>query len=203
MKKLFALLICFLFLVTSCVSLKVNIKEGYHKLDTYSDSYKVGIGRTMLTPHPGHSMGGYGNELGKISRGWWNHLYSTAYYIEDSQGNYLIMVSTDLWSMSMGLVDQVMENLHESDNILHKIARENIVLSATHTHNSPGNMSSSWGYNLGSSALPGFDKRLFNFLSHQITLSIKEAINTKEAAYINFKEVSYQEYQGTEASRHS
>ena len=68
----------------------------------------VGAYEVDITPPPGQSMGGYGNELGSVAKGWWTRLFAKAYYVKDSKGNFFILVSCDLWSISKGLTDKVM-----------------------------------------------------------------------------------------------
>jgi neutral ceramidase len=171
----------FALILNSC-ALKINVPKGDLPVIP-KGYYSAGAAQVDITPPPGYSMGGFGNELSKIARGWWTKLYAKSYYYEDPSGNMLVIVAADLWSVSQGLCDKVMYYLHKQGNA-YKLPREWVLVTATHTHHSQGNFSSSMGYNLGSSALMGFDEELFNFLAQRIAYSIKLAIDKKEAADI-------------------
>jgi neutral ceramidase len=124
-------------------------------------------------------MAGFGL-AGKSSRGWWTRLYAKSIYLEDSQGNRIVLVSCDLLSMPAGLADWVSEIISESS----RIDREQIILAATHTHNGPGNFFSSASYNSLASPQSGFDEALFQFLAHRIALSITNALESKRPAIV-------------------
>jgi len=182
---LFLLLICSNWM---CRTVTITVSPGNIKMSNPQGNTFVGVARFDITRPLGQSMGGYGTKLGKVSRGWWTRQYASSYYMEDKEGHYLIIVTTDLWSISANLSDRVIEYLHKYAEIKKKpeyeVARENLILTATHTHNAPGNMSSSWGYNSGSSAVIGYDKELVKFLARNISLAIAKSIDKKEQGYV-------------------
>jgi neutral ceramidase len=118
---------------------------------------------------------------GKLSRGVWTRLHARAVVFEDTEGNSMAMVSCDLWAMPAGLADRVAE-LVATDYGATRLGREQIVIAATHTHHSPGNYSSSPFYNTLASPEPGFDRDLFDFLSHRIAGAIGEAWRNRRPA---------------------
>lgn len=150
-----------------------------------SGKFFAGAYSIDITPLPGQPMGGFGNDLGKIGRGHWTRLYANTTYLEDPNGNYVVIVATDLWSFPGGLGDYIVELLQESSEIP-LVTRENILFAATHTHHSQGNFATSIGFNQGSAALPGFDPTMFEWLAVRLSKSIKEAIINKREATLSY-----------------
>ncbi|MGH7331715.1 MAG: neutral/alkaline non-lysosomal ceramidase N-terminal domain-containing protein, partial [Candidatus Rokuibacteriota bacterium] len=140
-------------------------------------SWRAGAAKVDLTPTSGFPMGGH-SLVGQTARGYWTRLYVSAIYLEDPDGRRLALVSCDLWSMPAGLADRVAELVasnrrgerRPADRII--LTRDQLVLAATHTHQSPGNFSSASAYNTFASPHPGFDRRLFEFLAHRISEAI-------------------------------
>ena len=124
-----------------------------------SGEFRVGAAKVDITPMPGYPMAGYAMS-GRISRGVWMRLHARAVCFEDADGHCLAMVSADLWAMPAGLADRVAE-LVSSEYGVPRLAREQIILAAIHTHNGPGNFSSSFVYNELGSPQSGFDRQLF------------------------------------------
>ena len=131
-------------------------------------------------------MGGYAM-AGRISRGVWMRLHARAVCFEDADGHSLAMVSADLWAMPAGLADRIAE-LVSSEYGVPRLAREQIILAATHTHNGPGNFSSSVVYNELGSPESGFDRQLFDFLAHRLAGAIAEAWKNRQPAVLRYAE---------------
>ena len=149
-----------------------------------SGTFRAGAARTDLTPPPGFAMGGH-SIAGQVSRGHWLRLYARAIYLETPDGGNLALVSTDLWSVSAGLGDRVAEILSTKQAECH-IARDRLILAATHTHQSPGNFSSSEMYNTLASARPGFDRDLFEFIATRISDAIVQSCIAAKPAIMRF-----------------
>jgi neutral ceramidase len=170
-----------LILLSACATkLTVHFKPPDSKPP--SGTFQAGAAKVDITPPPGYPMGGFGI-AGRISRGWWSRLYASSIYLEDKDGNSLVLVSCDLWAMPAGLADRVAEIIGRQNSTAH-IGREQIILAATHTHHSPGNYSTSSIYNLLASPQTGFDELLFQFLANRIALSITKAFNSRQPAVI-------------------
>lgn len=135
---------------------------------------------------PGYPLGGHGLTA-HTSQGSWLRLYSRAIYLQDGNNQRLALVSADLWSVPAGLGDRVAELVVKGDKKCF-VKREQIVLAATHTHQSPGNFSSSKLYNNFASPVPGFDPLLFEFLAKRIAKSIQNACDKPPKARIAFDE---------------
>ena len=142
--------------------------------------FRVGASRTDITPMPGYPMAGYAAG-GRISRGVWTRLYARAICFEDKQGVSMALVSCDLWSIPGGLADRVAELVSTKYGVV-QLGREQIVISATHTHNSPGNYCTSALYNLFASPQQGFDENLFDFLAHRIAAAVAQAWDSRKQA---------------------
>jgi neutral ceramidase len=151
-----------------------------------SGEFRVGAAKVDITPMPGYPMGGYAM-AGRISRGVWMRLHARAVCFEDADGRSLAMVSADLWAMPAGLADRVAE-LVSRDYGIPRLAREQIILAAIHTHNGPGNFSSSFVYNELGSPQSGFDRKLFDFLAHRLAGAIAEAWKNRQPAVLRYAE---------------
>jgi neutral ceramidase len=149
-----------------------------------SGSFQGGAASVDITPIPGYSMGGHGS-VGQIARGVWTRLYARAVYLEDRSGKAVVLVATDLWSMPAGLGDRVAQLLSERAATRH-LARGQLLLAATHTHQSPANYSTSPAYNTFASKVPGFDPHLFRFLARRIADAIETAAARKRPATLDF-----------------
>jgi neutral ceramidase len=166
--------------LTSCGSTKyVVIQPNTSKVS--KAQIQVGASQVNITPYPGFPMGGYGSG-GKISRGKWLDLFVKTTYIQDSRGNRLAIVSCDLWSVPIGLGLKVGEILSKELDDIYHLGSNQILLCATHTHNSQAGFSTSEAYNALASPIAGFDPKMFEFLVDMITESIKEAIDNKKPA---------------------
>ena len=127
-------------------------------------------------------MGGH-SIAGQVGRGYWSRLYARAVYFEDQEGEGIVLVACDLWSISGGLSDCVAQYVRATRQGRH-MGRAQIMISATHTHQGPGNFSSTAFYNGFASCASGFDEDLFNFLATRIKDSIVQAIENAEAAHV-------------------
>lgn len=148
--------------------------------------FRVGAAKVDITPMPGFPMGGY-SAAGRISRGVWMRLHARAVCFEDADGHTLALVSADLWAVPAGFADRVAE-LVSRDYGVRRLGREQIVLAATHTHNGPGNFSSSFIYNELASPQSGFDRKLFEFLAHRIASAIAAAWRNRLPAALSYGE---------------
>jgi len=150
-----------------------------------SGEIRAGAAKIDITPPAGFPMGGH-SISGEISRGHWLRLYARSLYIESPDGSKLALVAADLWSMPAGLADHVTEILGKNPNANCRFGRNQLVFAATHTHQSPGNFSSSQLYNYAGSNQPGFDRDLLDFLSERLAKAVADSCKTAEAAKLQF-----------------
>ena len=151
-----------------------------------SGQFQAGAARVDITPMPGYPMGGH-SLAGQIGRGWWTRLQAKTLYLEDAQGRAIVLVSCDLWALPGGLADRVAERVRSDPRGRH-LGREQIILAATHTHQSPGNFSSSPFFNAYASLQPGFDPGLFDFLVERISQAVLSAAQARQPARFFFNE---------------
>lgn len=150
--------------------------------------FRAGAARVDITPLPGTGMGGY-STLGEVSRGVWLRLFARAVYLEAPDGNALVLVSTDLWSLPEGLLDRVAQRLAESPHsAARKLRRAQLVLSATHTHHSPGHYSTDRFFGAMAQVEPGFQPALFEQLADGITEAVATAVSRAEPATTRWSE---------------
>lgn len=112
-------------------------------------------------------------------------LYARAFFFQDVTGRQLALVSCDLFAIPRGLHAKVAQALAPRG-----VGPDELIIAATHTHQSPGNYMSSRLYNGFASPLPGFRKDLLEFLTRQISDAVVEAIESSRAgssAYLVLK----------------
>src|ERR1700687_1928619 len=113
--------------------------QGYQWIHPPAVSaWSAGTKRVEITPLSGYPMGGHGLG-GRVSRGRWLPLYARAFYMRDSTGQSIVLVSCDLPAMPARLQQEVAFRVNQKYS---EISRENLILAATHTHHAPGNFMS-------------------------------------------------------------
>ncbi len=167
----------------------------------------AGVSRVDITPPAGYPMGGH-SLGGRFSRGHWGRLYARAFYFRDADGNSVTLVSADLFAVPAGLQEDVASLANrgfppdgstlmpeERQRARHAgvlgpcpvlrahsdIGRHNLVVAATHTHQSPGNYLSSSFFNGFASQYPGFAREQFDFLSLRIACAVALAADDADA----------------------
>jgi neutral ceramidase len=145
-----------------------------------STAFWAGADREELTPPPGFPNAGHGPPAA-TARGYWSRLYARAFYFRDPHGNVAVLVSCDLWAMSAGLWHAVLQKVNGSGIYL---PPESLVISATHTHQSPGAFMTASAYNLLASNAPGFSEDLFNHYADTIALAIRKAAASPQPAHL-------------------
>ena len=136
----------------------------------------AGAARVDITPPAGYPTGGHG-PAGAMSRGYASRLYARAFFFADAAGSPLILVSCDFFAVPGGLTAIVSRRVSERWAAQHvSIPPEAINISATHTHQGPGNYLTAVSYNQYGSKYPGFDERLLKFLADRIASAIDSAM---------------------------
>jgi len=130
----------------------------------------IGIGRSSLNfpksvPMAGYSVGG------TKSKGKFNDLTATCFNIDE----LFFLVSVDLMGLSCLLVQSVVEKCRSEGYL--QVTRQNIIISAIHTHTAPGGFFDSDFYNGHASCKPGFIKQVFDFLVEKISEAVMKSID--------------------------
>lgn len=149
----------------------------------------AGVARIDITPPPGYPTGG-DSLAGAVARGYWTRLNARAFYFEDRKGHRLVLVSADLFAIPEALHAKVSQLLNSEwksvveagaeaglpvGNEPLSLSPDELIISATHTHQGPGNYLSSKVYNSFASMYSGFDPRLFHFLALRIAAAVGAA----------------------------
>jgi neutral ceramidase len=92
----------------------------------------AGIARVDITPPPGAALFGYGAE-GKAASGYRMRLYARALVFEDTRGERIAFVVTDLGANSVRLQRLVADRILDQT----RIGADRLLLAATHTHAGP------------------------------------------------------------------
>jgi neutral ceramidase len=172
-------------LVSGCAEISGSLPDTPEPAPT--GSFLVGAANVDITPVPGYPMGGH-SKAGKFSRGHWLRLRARAIVMEDASGRRLALVSADLWAVPGGLTDRVLELIGRKNSSC-RIGTDSLVLAATHTHQSPGNYSSSSAYDFLAS--PGYfhDPEMFDFLAARIATAVQSACGNREPARLYWDRV--------------
>jgi neutral ceramidase len=136
-----------------------------------SDGLRAGVDEIDVTPQPGLTLFGYGVE-GRVARGHRGRLRCRSLFAMDARGESLAWTVCDLGAASGILHARVAARTLESSGI----GADRLILSATHTHAGPAHYfaARSQGGPL-SSANPGFDERLVDWLAARIASSVARA----------------------------
>jgi neutral ceramidase len=102
-------------------------------------------------------------------------LYARAFYFRDAAGRQLALVSCDLFAIPRGLHAKVSRVLAAKG-----LGPDELILAATHTHQSPGNYMSSRLYNGFASPLSGFHADLLDFLTTRISGAVEAAMDASK-----------------------
>lgn len=175
-----ALLLCAAVATAACAPLRIGVEKRDISNKGGEPQLVVGAAKLDLTPTPGIPLGGF-SESAKFARGFWTRLWVRSIYVQDRPGNALVLVSSNLMIMPNGLADRVAQLVRQEPSLEH-IGPEQMILHATETHLGPGNFATSASYNDYSSAEPGFDKQLFEFLARRIAKSIRLAYEGRQKA---------------------
>lgn len=135
-----------------------------------NNNYDIGLGISDITGQIAESaFFGYGNPFLKNS-GIKDRQYARAYIMKEPNGTPAVFVSIDKGAMFQSVNLAVLEKLKNQYGSTYSDA--NVVISATHTHVSPGGYSH---YDLYNTSTGGFYKTNFNILVDGIFKAIKQA----------------------------
>ena len=97
-------------------------------------TFRVGFGRSEITPRgTAVQLWGYGDgDKERAAQGVLDPIYFTCVAVSDEQDNTLLICTTD----QLGTEAQTVNKLRKMVNEEYGIPKENLVVSATHTHSS-------------------------------------------------------------------
>ena len=94
---------------------------------------EAGVAKVEITPPVGTPLNGYGARMGRDSLGVHDPLYARCLYLNDGETS-LFLVTSDLCVINRELRERVLQLAPK------EVPRENIILTATHTHSAQGAM---------------------------------------------------------------
>jgi len=136
----------------------------------------AGVAKVEITPEPGVPLNGYGARFGRGAIGKHDPLWAHVLYLSDGETE-LILVSLDLCVVDRVLREKVVSLLPES------LPRDNIILTATHTHNGFGGMEPNFPIRFVSGR---YIPELVESTARKISEAIRKAIDNKKPAVIGY-----------------
>ncbi len=94
-------------------------------------SFKVGVGETVITPSANMLMAGFSKS--QVSTGIHDDLHARTLVVEDASGNVSMLMTVSILGVTQELADRIREGIKERTGI----TGEKIIISATHTHSGP------------------------------------------------------------------
>ncbi|KAI1285333.1 Neutral ceramidase [Halotydeus destructor] len=147
--------------------------------DGDDDVYQVGIGIADITgPAAEVNMMGYA-KFGQDTSGLHTRLYARTFIVEDKDGHRVVYISADIGMIDQAVKTQVAATLNDKYSGLYNV--ENVLISGTHTHSSPGGFLQYLLYTIVSQ---GFTKQTFDAVVNGIVLSVDRAHANTQAGYI-------------------
>ena len=102
-----------------------------------SGIWKAGTARVIITPKEPIWMAGYGARE-HPSKGVLTQLWAKVLALEDSKGEKVVLITTDLLGIPKGISDHIRNQLE----VKYGLTKSQIILSSSHTHTGPVLMSS-------------------------------------------------------------
>ncbi len=164
--------------IGGCASLDVSVSPAARR--RAPGRLLAGAARIDITPPPGYPMGGH-SFAGTESRGAWGRLYGRALVFVDPRGEPMALVVGDLWAVSSGLTDAVVERL-QRDHGLTNFDRGSVIVSATHSHHSPAAFAGNRVHNLAAAEHLSFDRQLFDAIASGLAEAIALAYQRRQPA---------------------
>jgi len=127
MKKILSIILVFVLVLGLCACGASGSKDS-------GGSFSVGYGREQIMPS-GNKIGlqGYGNAETRISNSFLDYLYATCVAIRDEAGTTILQYHLDLISTNETTYTIIVDAVSEATGL----PKENIIISATHTHSAP------------------------------------------------------------------
>ena len=144
-------------------------------------TFQAGVARVDITPDCiGMGMLGWGDESHRV-RGVKRPLYVRVVALRaETSGNRLLFGCVEICFITEALRASVLETLAKQHSEL-KIRDEELLLTATHSHNAPGGHSRYLLYNL---SIPGFQPQILKTYSDGIVAAIVAACQSMEPAHV-------------------
>jgi len=160
-------------------SINLEVRRATPLASERNTSLLAGVGRADITPRPGMPMAGYSANA-NYGKGFRTRLYARVIYLKPLDKGPVALVQCDLLTGSELVHRRVAELVAGKTDLDLK----GIMLSATHTHSGPGNLSGSNFYLMHTANAGGLDMKFFDFVTGQIAAAIIDAYNSRRPARI-------------------
>lgn len=129
MKRIFVLLIC-LILVLGCLGCSGSEQKAP---TAQTGVFTIGYGRANVTPEVSVGLTGYGNTTDRMSDNILSYLYITCLAVTDAEGNTVLLYGLDATKSDKDVTNAMRGAVSRAT----EVPKENIMISATHTHSGP------------------------------------------------------------------
>ena len=92
--------------------------------------FRVGFGRSSITPQENLPLGGYGTSSTRITEDVLDEIYVDCIALTDENNETMLLMLTDLQRIEDSLIDMLRLSVYEATGI----AQERIIISCSHTH---------------------------------------------------------------------
>lgn len=160
----------------ACARMALALFAGLCCAAPVAPALEAGAAKVEITPPVGTPLNGYGARMGRPSLGVHDPLWARALYLDDGETS-IFLVNLDLCMVNRELRARVLELAPPS------VPRENIILTATHTHNGMGGMHRY----LPLRAVAGdFMPEVLEQTAQHIAQAMRDAFAAKERAAIGY-----------------
>lgn len=115
-----------------CLSVSLIAGCGAEKADKIK-AFSVGYAKALITPEESVPLRGYGDAMERFSEGQLEDMYATCVAFADTEGNKLLLISTDLTNSPDSLSTTSRKQISEATGI----PVSNILFTASHSHSAP------------------------------------------------------------------
>lgn len=141
-----------------------------------ASAFEAGAAKQEITPPVGTPLNGYGDRFGRPSLTIHDPLWARALYLDDGETK-VVLVNTDLCMINAELHERVLALAPP------EIPKENIILTATHTHSAQGAMHR----HLPLRFVAGkFSQEVLDATAKNIIIAIRAAYDARKRAAIGF-----------------
>ncbi|MDQ5870852.1 MAG: neutral/alkaline non-lysosomal ceramidase N-terminal domain-containing protein, partial [Acidobacteriota bacterium] len=166
-------------MATGCGSVGVVVRQPNPVTPPPPGGFRAGAAETDITPPPGLPVWGSSIEASGSVKGYHMRLFTRAIVLEDSRGERVALVQTDLGAVSGLLHRTVASKLSE-----YGLGPDRLLIAATHTHGAPGGYFGAAFYNKLAAARRGFDPELLKWLAERTVQAVAAAASSLAPARI-------------------
>jgi len=127
MKKFLSLALVLCMILCLCACAKEPAASAEPK------AFRVGFGRTNITPTYSVPLAGYGNTTSRMSQGFLDYIYSTCIAVTDETDSTVLLITTDIIAVQTFMVEPLKTSITKATGV----PADRIMIQGTHTHSAP------------------------------------------------------------------